>query len=64
MVRQAEVEHQKYELNLQTQVDAARTRNRHVIATGQSRTQSAKGCTRCDQVKHTQGQCPAMERKC
>ena len=65
MVRQAEeVDRQMRELNVHTQVDAVRTRSRHVKATAQSRTQSAKGCTRCGRVKHTQGQCPAMERKC
>ena len=32
-----------------------RTRGRHVRATAQSHTQSAKGCTRSSRVKHTQG---------
>ena len=65
LVREAEeVDRQMRELNVHTQVDAVRTRSRHVRATAQSRTQSTKWCTRCGRIKHTQGQCPAMERKC
>ena len=45
MVQAEEVGRQMRELNLHTQVDAVRTRSRHVRATSQSLTQSAKGCT-------------------
>ena len=54
MVRQAEEgDRQMRELIVHTQVDAVKTR-RHVRATAQCCTQSAKGCTWCGRVKHTQ----------